>query len=184
MTATLLVVDVLNDFVEQHPPEKQAALIAAINRLSDIVRSAHGRIIWVRQAFAPDLGDAFLAMRRSGRGITIEGTRGSQLADGLNVAPDEAVVVKKRYSAFHRTELDRLLPSPEQGDLIVCGLNTHACVRMAVIDAYQRDYHVTIATDATMSYDEEQHVSSLRYLGRSIARLMTNDSIAAEIAAG
>ena len=62
--------------------------------------------------------------------------------------------------------------------LIVCGLNTHACVRMTAIDAYQRDHDVVIATDATMSYDAEQHDSTLHYLSRYIARLQSNNEIA------
>lgn len=181
MSATLLVIDVLNDFANQHPPERRTALIRAINDLAALVRRCMGQVIWVRQEFAPDLHDAFLAMRRSGRLITIAGTSGAQIAQGLDVHPTEPVVVKKRYSAFHGTNLEALLPPPSEGVVIICGLNTHACVRMAAIDAYQRDYDVVVATDATSSYDEEQHASTLRYLAHSIARMKSNAEIATRL---
>ena len=182
MKAVLLVIDVLNDFVGQHVPERQTALIAAINNIADLVRGAKGEVIWVRQEFAPDLHDAFLVMRRTGRPVTIAGTPGAQLAEGLDVRPEERVVVKKRYSAFFGTGLDAMLPPSGKCTLIICGLNTHACVRMAAIDAYQRDHDVVIATDATMSYDADQHEDSLRYLGRAIARLKDNAAVAAMLA--
>ena len=61
--------------------------------------------------------------------------------------------------------------------LILCGINTHACVRMAAIDAFQRDLEVIIAADCVDSYDKEHHDISLRYLGRDISRVLDNDQI-------
>ncbi len=39
--------------------------------------------------------------------------------------------------------------------VILCGVNAHACIRTAAIDAYQRDLRVIIATDYIGSYDVE-----------------------------
>ena len=46
---------------------------------------------------------------------------------------------KKRYSAFFKTGLDQTLDLLKPVVLVLAGVNTHACVRMTAIDAYQRD---------------------------------------------
>lgn len=174
----LLVIDVLNDFTSQHADADRASLINGINGLAALVRGAHGQVIWVRQEFDPDLHDAFIGMRRDNDRVTIAGTTGAQLDNGLLIDDRDRTIVKKRYSAFFRTDLDNILPAPSDAVIIVCGLNTHACVRTSVIDAYQRDYDVVLATDVTRSYDREHHAISLRYLGARIARLKTTAEIA------
>lgn len=167
----LLVIDVVNDFTSQHVDGDRASLVEGINGLAALVRAAGGQVIWVRQEFAADLHDAFLGMRRDNDRVTIAGTTGAQLDQGLMIEHGDRIIVKKRYSAFFGTDLDSVLPAPSETVLIVCGLNTHACVRTSAIDAYQRDYDVVVATDVTRSYDREHHAVSLRYLGARIARL-------------
>lgn len=179
----LLVIDVVNDFTKQQSDTDRASLVTGINDLARLVRVAQGSVIWVRQEFAADLNDAFLGMRRDNDPVTIAGTPGAQFDAGLQINEQDRVVIKKRYSAFFGTDLDAILPRPVDTTLIICGLNTHACVRTSVIDAYQRDYDVIIATDVTRSYDGEHHEVSLRYLGARIARLKTLDEIAKLLAA-
>ena len=53
--------------------------------------------------------------------------------------------------------------------LILAGINTHACIRMTAIDAYQRDWEVILAADCVGSYDQEHHEVSLRHMRENIA---------------
>ncbi len=154
-----------------------SGLVSHINALTRVGRTSQVPIVWVRQAFKADLSDAFLAMRKTQTAVTIENTPGSQLLSDLERDPADVEVVKKRYSAFFRTNLDDLLQTLAADLLIIGGINTHACVRMAVIDAYQRDYEVVLALDCTDSYDEEHHLVSLRYLTRGICAGKTNPEI-------
>jgi isochorismate hydrolase len=94
-----------------------------------------------------------------------------------------SVIVKKRYSAFFRTDLEDVLADLKPDTLILAGINTHACVRMTAIDAYQRDWRVVIAGDCVGSWDEEHHAITLRYLQREIADAMSNREISAAIEA-
>src|SRR5690606_591882 len=127
-------------------------------------------VIWVRQEFAPDLSDAFLLMRKTGTKVTIAGTEGCELLPDLARLETDRVIVKKRYSAFFRTELDEVLAELGTRTLVLAGINTHACVRMAAIDAYQRDFDVIVAVECVASYDAEHHRVTLRYLEGGIAR--------------
>ncbi|MBV2183366.1 MAG: cysteine hydrolase, partial [Rhizobium sp.] len=85
--------------------------------------------------------------------------------------PDDPVTIKKRYSAFFGTELDDLLRQSEVGEMVICGINTHACVRTAAIDAYQRDIRVVLAEECIASDDNAHAQMSLSYMDGKIARL-------------
>jgi len=176
---TLLVIDLLNDFLDCWPAAARDRLLRSTNELIALMRAANHSVIWVRQEFEPDLRDAFPEMRAKGIRITIRGTRGAQVISELQVEPTDAVVIKKRYSAFFATNLDQLLADLHPDALILAGINTHACIRMTAIDAYQRDVPVILAAECIGSYDREHHEISLRYMKDKIASLMTNAEIAA-----
>lgn len=59
------------------------------------------------------------------------------------------------------------------GELVLCGINTHACIRMTAIDAYQRDLRVVLAEECIDSYDAEHGRVSLVYMNGKIAKVAT-----------
>ena len=178
----LLVIDMLSDFLDQWPAAERKHLLESTQQLVTMMRSKNLPVIWVRQEFEPDLSDAFPEMRTKGIRITIKGTPGCQIVSELEVGDADAVVIKKRYSAFFGTELDGLLAALQPDALILAGINTHACIRTTAIDAYQRDFPVILAADCIDSYDREHHEVSLRYMKDKIAAVLTNDEIAARLA--
>jgi len=181
---TLIVIDMLNDFLQSWAPAARQRLVQATNALVAIVRSHQRPIIWVRQEFRPDLRDAFPEMRAKGIHITIAGTPGCQIVSELAVDRSDTILVKKRYSAFFGTTLDQVLADLRPDGLILAGINTHACIRMAAIDAYQRDWRVILAADCIGSYDREHHEISLRYMKDKIAAVMSNEEIRKMLSTG
>jgi nicotinamidase-related amidase len=179
-TFAFVVIDMLNDFFHQHAAlsAKRASLVAAINRLAQAFRGHGQPVLWVRQEFAPDLSDAFLEMRKDNLRVTIAGTEGCQILAELHREPTDTTIVKKRYSAFFGTDLDALLQRAEATTLVVAGVNTHACVRTTVIDAYQRDYDVIVVSDGVASYDTEHHEITKRYFNGAIARFLPSTEVA------
>ena len=173
----LLVIDMLNDFLNPWIGPRRDQLIAATNELVQIIRKASRPVIWVRQEFEPDLHDAFPEMRAKRIPITIRGTQGAQIVSQLEVSPSDSTIIKKRYSAFFNTDLDKILLRFNPDTLVLAGINTHACIRTTAIDAYQRDWPVVLATDCIDSYDSEHHQVSLKYMKDKIATLMTNREI-------
>jgi isochorismate hydrolase len=95
----------------------------------------------------------------------------------LDKAPDDHEIIKKRYSAFYGTTLDSLLSELGIAELILAGVNTHACIRTTAIDAYQRDLDVTIPHACVASNNSEHHDITLRYLAREIARVVRTDEV-------
>ncbi|MFZ2555528.1 MAG: cysteine hydrolase [Minisyncoccia bacterium] len=178
MKAVLLIIDMQKDFFRSERLQSlQSMLIVNINAVIDMARIKNIPIIWIRQEMNADMSNAPLGDRKEGVSFVVTGTEGAQLLDGLPRRENDYEAIKTRYSPFFKTELDDLLQKLGVDTLILCGINTHACVRMAAIDAYERDYEIILATDCTNSWDEEHHQVSLKYLSGKIARLMTNEEI-------
>ncbi|PKA40311.1 cysteine hydrolase [Rhizobium sullae] len=169
----LVIIDLINDYLDHWSADKAARLISETNTLAVAFREAGLPVIWVRQEFRPDLSDAFLEMRDKNLKIAIEGTSGAQLHAGLDWGPGDTIIVKKRYSAFFRTDLEDILSAMGVGELVLCGINTHACIRMAAIDAYQRDLRVVLAEECIDSYDAEHGRVSVDYMNGKIAKVAT-----------
>ena len=180
MKQALIVIDMLNDFFDKNASlsRQRKKLCANINDLARFARKNGLPIIWVKQEFKPDLSDAFLIMRKKNISITIKGTPGSDFVRELNRKKKDFVIIKKRYSAFFRTNIDKLLHKLRIDTLIITGINSHACIRTAAIDAYQRDLNVIIAKDCVASYDRKHHEISLNYLQKSMGiQILSNDEI-------
>ena len=77
-----------------------------------------------------------------------EGTPGAAFV-GPQPLGGELVFSKKRYNAFIGTGLDAALRGEGIDTLVVAGLTTECCIDSSVRDAFERDYHVFIASDAT-----------------------------------
>ena len=172
----IFIIDMLNDcFIHRELIEQRASLCKRINALVGFARDSQFHIVWVRQEFKEDLSDAFLEMRDENIEMYIEGTSGCKILDELKPLPGEHEVIKKRYSMFFRTNLDELLSTLNPSFLVLAGVNTHACIRMAAIDAYQRDHRVIIVRDCVASADQQHHDLSLKYLGNRIAKVMSSE---------
>ncbi len=84
----LIVIDMLNDFLDQWTPASRQRLVKSIGELVNTMRSFGHPVIWVRQEFEPDLQDAFPEMRTKQIRITIKGTAGCQIVTELDVDPE------------------------------------------------------------------------------------------------
>ncbi len=170
----IFVIDMLNDcFGHAELDRVRAALCSSINQLTALARARGFPVIWVRQEFEPDLSDAFLDMKRENIRMFIKGTPGPLILDELVRDDSDIEIVKKRYSMFYGTDLESLLMEFETDLLILAGVNTHACIRTAAVDAYQRDFQVAIVRECVASKDVKHHEITLDYLGGGIADLVT-----------
>lgn len=180
----VIVIDMLNDcFGHAGLDRVRAALCSSVNRLTALARAGGLPVIWVRQEFEPDLSDAFLDMRRENIRMFIKGTPGPLILDELVRHDSDIELVKKRYSIFYGTDLESLLRELGADSLILAGVNTHACIRTAAIDAYQRDLPVAIVRECVASKDSKHHEMTLDYLGGGIATLVTLDELRKQLGA-
>jgi nicotinamidase-related amidase len=108
----LVVVDVQESLVEKKLFEKERFL-ATIGEAISRSRAA---------------GEPVVFVRHEGAGLKA-GQPGWNLHPGLDRRPDDPVVDKRRGNAFAGTDLTRVLAESKVGEILVCGLVTHGCVR-------------------------------------------------------
>jgi nicotinamidase-related amidase len=181
-----IVIDMQVDFFSGHPrlTSNRSTLAKNVNALAAIARRHGSHVIWVKQVFASDLHDAPLEVKRGGLRVVIDGTEGATILPEVEIEPSDSILIKKRYSAFYGTNLDVILDGLACKRIIVAGVNTHACVRATVIDAYQRDYDVLLAKECIDSHDEQHHSISMRYMDGKLGIAMTNDQLDVELRKG
>ena len=178
MKPVVVVIDMQNDFFKKERLlEQKDSLVKNINDLTTLAREHNVPVIWIRQVLKVDLSNSPKHVRELGKGEVLEGTEGSKLLSGLEKKARHYEVIKTRYSGFFKTNLDDLLDKLKVDTLIISGINTHACIRMTVIDAYQRDRDVIIAKDCVGSWDDEHHRVTMKYFEPVIAKVKTNDKI-------
>lgn len=107
-----------------------------------------------------------------------EGTRGAEFVGPLPLA-NEAVFSKSRYDAFAGTGLDAHLRGLKRDTLVIAGLTTECCVDSTARTAFERDYHVFIASDAVAAYEPGLHEAALKALELNCAILARSADIAA-----
>ena len=170
----VFVIDMLNDcFGHAELARIRAGLCLSINQLTAFAHARGFPVIWVRQEFESDLSDAFSDMKRENIRMFIKNTPGARILDELVRDDSDIEIVKKRYSMFYGTALESLLAELNADPLILAGVNTHACIRTAAIDAYQRDFEVIIVRDCVASKDLEHHRISLDYMDGGIASVLS-----------
>lgn len=179
MSLAIIVVDLQKDFFDKDFRDQERAkrvklsLIENINQLLGAGRERAVPIIFVVSSYSPDRSNWTLRMRDRNFPVCITGTEGEQMVEGLDINPEDQIIIKTRYSGFYRTELDKTLLSLSVDTLVICGINTHACVRSTIVDAFMRDYRIFLPLECVDSYDIEQHENSIHYLSNRLAKVLS-----------
>ena len=182
MKPVLTLIDLQEDYLNRPPlRERREALCHRIAGLLTAFRERRLPVIHVIALYQANRSNWTLSMLRDGYGVVIEGTPGAQIADPVRPQGGEPVVVKTRYSAFHRTDFEARLTDSGADTMVCAGINTHACVRMTVLDAYCRDWPVIVPTDCVDGWDEEHHRVTLSYLARGVAETVSSDKLVARL---
>lgn len=156
----VIVVDVLNDFVEGLVGSPHAiTVIKPCQKLIAAARKRNAPVIYTNDAHVE--GDCELSIWGP---HAMRGSQGAQIYDAIAPQGDDIVIEKHNYSGFFKTELDDTLKSLGVDSLIVAGLYSNICCRLTCIDAFQNGYKVTIAREAMTSFDESAYEGDLEYL--------------------
>jgi nicotinamidase-related amidase len=91
------------------------------------------------------------------RGDMGEDSAGTQVVPELEPLASEIVVVKRRVSAFTGSDLEVVLRSADIDHLVLGGIATSGVVLSTLREAADRDYRLTVLTDACLDQDAEVH---------------------------
>jgi ureidoacrylate peracid hydrolase len=74
--------------------------------------------------------------------ICVRGTWDAEIVDDIKPLSDDHIVIKRRDSAFHDTEIEVWLRSLGVDTLIFCGIDTSICVETSLREAFNIGYDV------------------------------------------
>ena len=93
--------------------------------------------------------------------ICVRETWDAEIVDEIKPSENDHVVIKRRDSAFHDTEIEVWLRSLKIDTLIFCGIDTSICVETSLRDAFNIGYDVILISDATASNNKKHYESTL-----------------------
>jgi nicotinamidase-related amidase len=158
----LLIIDMQQEdgFVLEHFD----TVVAHTAALLETARRQRVPVIYTRhinQADGSDLPRGEPRAADGGPSSYRAGTRQVKIIERLAPQPDELIIDKGRYSAFHRADLDARLKALGVDTLIVCGVLTDVCVLSTVFDAFALGYHIRLVSDACTTTTLAGHYSAL-----------------------
>lgn len=153
----LLVMDLQNGIVSRFT-EKE---LVSIQKAVEATRKHAIPVIHVRIAFREGYPEVNPRNRSAAKisqfgGMTISDTA-SQIHESVKPEPGEPVVTKLRVSAFSGSDLEIILRSQQIEKLVLSGIATSGVVLSTLREAADRDYALTVLSDACLDPDPEVH---------------------------
>lgn len=152
----LIVVDMLNDFIE----EKGALYCGSTSRA--IIPFIRGRLAAFRKNDDPViyLQDSH---ERNDREFDrfpphcLSGTWGNEIVRGLSPVAGDIIIPKSRFSGFYGTDLENVLRAADIEQVEVVGVCTSICVMDTVGGLSDRDCRVTVPQQGVADLDPGFH---------------------------
>ena len=108
--------------------------------------------------------------------ICVSGTWDADIVDDLKPHENEDhIIIKRRDSAFHDTEIEVWLKSIGADTLIFCGIDTSISVESSLRDAFNIGYDVILISDATASNNKKHYESTLENVKEYYGLVMSID---------
>ena len=136
--------------------------IPNMRRLQAAFRAAGIEVLYTTiESLTKDGRDRSLDYKITGFHVP-KGSWDGKVIDEIAPAEDEIVLPKTSSSVFVSTHIDYVLRNLGVRQLVLSGLVTDQCVELAIRDACDLGYLVTLVRDACATYSQERHDNTLR----------------------
>lgn len=179
--AALLIHDMQNYFVGAFERDASPIAPAAANiaKLAAHCRAQGIPVFYTAQNGNQDRRDRGLQADLWGPGMSAAPEH-QAIIDELTPEASDFVLVKHRYSAFQRSNLETLMRARKRDQLIITGIYAHIGCMMTAGEAFQLDIEPFFAADALADFSREKHNLALDWVaGRCGVPMTTAQLIAA-----
>jgi ureidoacrylate peracid hydrolase len=193
----LVVIDMQNYFMKpgfQGEVPMARKIVPTVNRLAAATRELGGHVVWVKNTTSGTreswsvLHDWLQTPdRRDRRYASMElGQEGHALWGELDARPEDAQIVKKRFSAFIQgsSDIEAYLRGRGIDTLLIGGTATQVCCESSARDAMMLNFKVIMVPDALATYSDEEQNISLRAFYSNFGDLQTADQAIASLKRG
>lgn len=175
--AALLIHDMQRYFCAPFPQEQTplTGIVANIQRLIAAARQVGMPVFYTAQKgnqFRPDRG---LQADLWGPGMSAKPEH-EEILPQLAPQPDDIVLVKHRYSAFQRSNLDHLMQARGRDQLIITGIYAHIGCLATAAEAFQRDIEPFAVADAQADFDRPRHDLAMGWIAGCCGGVLTTDA--------
>lgn len=189
MKNALLVIDFVNEIVDQKGKlagkgyaafVEKSATFDHLNKAIGIFREKGCLVVFIRLGFdhlyanqpksSPVFGKA------NEFGILKTGEWSTQFHPLINCQDSDLTIQKSRISAFYDTPLASMLRNMGVSHVFIAGVATDLAVEATARDAHDRDFIVTVVSDACAAATIEDHEKSLRFFPK-IGSVVTANEI-------
>jgi len=174
----LLVHDMQRYFLAAFAPDTAplAPAVANIARLLTHCRARGIPVFYTAQRGNQDRRDRGLQADLWGPGMSATDEH-EAILEALAPAPGDHVLVKHRYSAFQRSNLETMMRARSRDQLLVTGVYAHIGCTATVAEGFQRDIESFIAADAVADFSRADHDLALHWIARTCGIPMTTDHL-------
>ncbi|ROS23918.1 isochorismatase family protein [Cellulomonas sp. PhB150] len=156
--AALVVIDLQNGIAGAPTvPVAASDIVDRTVQLADAFRARGRLVVLVRVSFAADGSDAAPGRTEAVRPSTPRPEGWDTIVDALAGHPEDVVVTKRNWGAFHGTDLDVQLRRRGITQVVLTGIATSMGVESTARAAHEHGYHVALVTDAMGDRDAENH---------------------------
>jgi ureidoacrylate peracid hydrolase len=162
-------------------------IVPNINRLAQGVRETGGTVVWIKTSFTPDTLQTWssyyqLVTPENGRKRAVAlkiDSEGHQIWSGLEVRPDDMIVLKNRYSAFIQgsSTLAEDLRGRGIDTVLITGTVTNVCCESTARDAMMLNFRTIMVTDGNAAVTDEDHNASLASFYLNFGDIMSTDKL-------
>lgn len=103
----------------------------------------------------------------------------AELREELGAGPDDILVTKKTWGAFHGTGLDMELRRRGVTQVVLAGIATSIGVESTARAAHEHGYHVAVATDAVTDMDADAHRHAVEKVFPRLGETGTSEEVRA-----
>jgi len=181
-TTAVLVVDMQHGFCHPDGSLYAPGSEDAVEPCADLVdraRDAGASVVFTRDVHPPEqFADThyYDEFDRWAEHV-LEGSWEAELVDELDPRPDDHVVVKHTYDAFHQTDLEGHLDAHGVDDLLICGTLANVCVLHTAGSAGLRDYRPVLVRDAIGAIEDDHREYALDHADWLFGETTTRDGI-------
>lgn len=192
-----VVIDMQNYFMKpgfqgEVPPARE--IVPAVNKMAAALRAMGGHVVWIKNA-TNDTRESWSVFhdhlmtpdRRDTRYTTMDTAHeGHNLWGELEARPEDAQIVKKRFSAFIQgsSDIESHLRARSIDTLLIGGTATNVCCESSARDAMMLNFKVTMVSNALATYTDEIHAASLNAFYSIFGDVQTVDEAIASLERG